>query len=1836
MKKRKLCLLSLLAFMAFSKSNVNAQISLLKDYTHKDPAPIGKFQGIDFKEGGFSSLYPIAGTNGKEFWTISDRGVNIDAANANVTGCKPTYDKIYAFPTYAPKIHRIRVEGASIKVLQTITMKRPNGTGATGLINPTGFGSTSAELASTDTVQNCANFNTKTAAKDVWGIDSEGLVVDKEGNFWIAEEGGPTIWKLNKNGVVVKRYTPYANVPGAEKEDIAIDTVYKYRKNNRGFEGLAMTPNGKLYAIIQSPILYPTKTIGESSRIHRILEIDPKTDQMRMLAYLNDGVIGASGADQIRLRDWKIGDMAAINDNEFLVIEQALRGTTDRKFVYKINIAKATPVNSGLYSGSTLEALKDSTGLANNNIVPVAKTLFMDLLANKWPSNFEKAEGIALINDSTIAFVNDNDFGQYSPLENGVATVNNMESHLFVYGLNGKNKITGLVQPTPSYLEGFTGPSTLTTPYLQPSKQGVKFTSILTAGDSIGSYKMSGLADGTGAFDNGDGTFTLLVGHEIGNTLGVARAHGQKGAFISKWTINKNDLSVVKGNDLIQNVKLWDGTTYKTYNTANPSTLAAFNRFCSADLPEVNAFYNPKTGLGTQARIFMNGEEAGAEGRAFAHVVTGAEAGTTYELPRMGKYSFENAVANPFTGDKTVVLGTDDTTPGQVYVYVGTKSNTGNEIEKAGLTNGKLFGVAVTGLTTEISESIPANNTTFKLADLGNVESLTGAKLDTNSNKAGVTNFLRPEDGAWDPSNPNDFYFATTNAFDKPSRLWKLHFTDLANPELGGTITAVLDGTEGPKMIDNLTIDNAGHILLQEDPGKQSYLAKIWEYNTQTDNITQIAVHDETRFVTGSANYLTEDEESSGIIDVQSILGKGMFLLVDQAHYKNTAEIVEGGQILAMFNPSTAENVSEIEIKGNNSVINSNDITPQISDFTSFGSVALDKDITKTFKIHNLGNSDLKINDLFISGQDKNEFKLVNTFKDQIIIAANNSYALDVTFKTTSKGSKTAKIHILSNDFDEKEYSFNIAATGNDQAQGISSSQTPYLLPSKQGVKFTSILTAGDSIGTYKMAGLADGTGAFDNGDGTFTLLVGHEIGNTLGVARAHGQKGAFISKWTINKNDLSVVKGNDLIQNVKLWDGTTYKTYNTANPSTLAAFNRFCSADLPEVNAFYNPKTGLGTQARIFMNGEEAGAEGRAFAHVVTGAEAGTTYELPRMGKYSFENAVANPFTGDKTVVLGTDDTTPGQVYVYVGTKSNTGNEIEKAGLTNGKLFGVAVTGLTTEISESIPANNTTFKLADLGNVESLTGAKLDTNSNKAGVTNFLRPEDGAWDPSNPNDFYFATTNAFDKPSRLWKLHFTDLANPELGGTITAVLDGTEGPKMIDNLTIDNAGHILLQEDPGKQSYLAKIWEYNTKTDNITQIAVHDETRFVSGSANYLTEDEESSGIIDVQSILGKGMFLLVDQAHYKNTVEIVEGGQILAMFNPSTADSAVVITKQPNANYEVCENGTVSIAIEAKHATKYIWQAGKNGSYTDVVDNANFLGATTPTLSISNASKLLNGLSYRCLVSRNTGITETSILTTLTVNQPSTSTTSKEACGSYDWNGKNYTQSGEYTFSTKNKVGCDSIATLKLKINQASNSTTSKEACGSYDWNGKNYTQSGEYTFSTKNKVGCDSIATLKLNITTINDSIKFVNQTLSVSQQNAVYSWFNCETKKVIDNETKQTFTPSANGTYAAIINVKSCIDTTACIAISKVGVDELDASQVQIFPNPAHDHITVQLDSDAKDVKYTLIDASGKVVTSGSSTNNGTINIPVHSYTDGMYVLQVALNEYIQNYKVSIKH
>lgn len=444
---------------------------------------------------------------------------------------------------------------------------------------------------------------------------------------------------------------------------------------------------------------------------------------------------------------------------------------------------------------------------------------------------------------------------------------------------------------------------------------------------------------------------------------------------------------------------------------------------------------------------------------------------------------------------------------------------------------------------------------------------------------------------------------------------------------------------------------------------------------------------------------------------------------------------------------------------------------------------------------------------------------------------------------------------------------------------GPSSSQSPYVVGSKPGVVTVSLLSVGDSVNSkpdgvtpYRMAGIPDGLGAFDNGDNTFTLLMNHEIASNRGVVRDHGFIGSFVSKWIVDKESLSILHGEDLIKELFQWSGGGFVL-------ATRPISRLCSADLPEVTAFFNPVSGLGYEGMIFLNGEEAGNEGRAFAHLLDGR----SFELPWLGKFSWENAVAHPETGEKTVVVGLDDSGSGQVYVYRGDKSSSIDPLAAAGLREGSLLGVKVEGLLKE-TDATAIIAAPFTVVDFGNVVNKTGAELETESNAAGVTAFNRPEDGAWDPKNPGDFYFVTTASFGGKSRLWRLRFNDPSNPAAGGIATVILNGTEGPKMMDNMTISKRGSIFIQEDVGNQPHLGRIWRYSIATGTLEIVAAHDANRFLPGSLNFLTADEESSGMIPMDDILGTGWYLADVQAHYNpGDTELVEGGQLIAIHFPS-----------------------------------------------------------------------------------------------------------------------------------------------------------------------------------------------------------------------------------------------------------------------------------------------------------------------------------------------------------------
>ncbi|MDZ7594986.1 MAG: hypothetical protein U0932_10085 [Thiobacillus sp.] len=482
------------------------------------------------------------------------------------------------------------------------------------------------------------------------------------------------------------------------------------------------------------------------------------------------------------------------------------------------------------------------------------------------------------------------------------------------------------------HAQSFTGPQSSQTPYIVPTAAGWEVTSLITVGDSAKNvdYRMVGIPDGMGALpgkfaENGDyvadkAFMTIFLSHELGATAGIPRAHGATGAFVSQWTMHLNSKQIMLGEDLITKVMGWDNLN-KQFVDATGAT--QFGRFCSADLPAKTAFFNPATGRGFDGLIYMKGEESGAEGRAYATIVTGDEKGTTYQLPYLGRFSWENSLAHPNAGDKTIVVGMDDSSPGQVYLYVGDKQTSGNPVEQAGLQYGKLFGVRVTNGGANYANGLVkletgAINGTFDLVDMSDIVALdSGAQLQTQSTARDVTEFARPEDGHWDTKNPNVFYWVTTGRTGATARLYKFTFDSIANPT-SGTVEVVIDaatmvGTDGQaaRSFDNMVVDGDGNILIQEDPGNSSYIAKTWKIDPVTKQAVQIFESDRARFLPGAPGFLTQDEESSGVIDVTDIVananwyeaGRRYYLGNMQAHYNIPGELVQGGQVYLMASP---------------------------------------------------------------------------------------------------------------------------------------------------------------------------------------------------------------------------------------------------------------------------------------------------------------------------------------------------------------------------------------------------------------------------------------------------------------------------------------------------------------------------------------------------------------------------------------------------------------------------------------------------------------------------------------------------------------------------------------------------------------------------------------------------------------------------------------------------------------------------------------------------------------------------------------------------------------------
>ncbi|MEH1832597.1 MAG: phytase [Nostoc sp.] len=455
-------------------------------------------KGQDIFLGGFSGLYfqGFAANGNLKFVTNTDRGPNGESNGSN---------RPFFLPNFQPEIVSFELNRSTgeISINKRTGLFRQDGTTPlTGLPNlQAGANGT----AYTDEIG--VNLDNQPLANDPLGADLEGIVVAKNGDYWMVDEYRPAIYHFDVNGKLIDRFIPKGTATAPNPDQPAgtfgnevLPAVYAQRRNNRGFEGVALQGN-KLYAFIQSAIDNPdvaNDATSKNSLNLRILEFDIVSKQVKgEYLYRLEGLPGTD----------KIGDAVSLGNGKFAVVERDDNATSaGNKLIYQIDLAGATninnPANFTLPAGKTIEQLTTAE-LAAANITPVTKSLIANA-AQLGYTGVEKLEGLALVAPNTLALINDNDFN---------VTGNTAAEKLGILEL--PNNLTG-VQPT--FPNGF-GSSNSDTVNLDPGQ-------FFNAGD--GADFVEGAQGNTILAGNGDDTVLA------GNNSSVSGNDGNDQIFIGQ------------------------------------------------------------------------------------------------------------------------------------------------------------------------------------------------------------------------------------------------------------------------------------------------------------------------------------------------------------------------------------------------------------------------------------------------------------------------------------------------------------------------------------------------------------------------------------------------------------------------------------------------------------------------------------------------------------------------------------------------------------------------------------------------------------------------------------------------------------------------------------------------------------------------------------------------------------------------------------------------------------------------------------------------------------------------------------------------------------------------------------------------------------------------------------------------------------------------------------------------------------------------------------------------------------------------------------------------------
>ena len=158
---------------------------------------------------------------------------------------------------------KVRASGGRIDVIERIPLRTRSGTPVTGLPN---LAAVTTPLCSMPPAPDEVPYNFDGSlllnTYNLNGLDTEDIVRTRSGEFWLVDEYRPSVLKVEANGTILARFVPRGvgdELSGADYPVVeSLPASHAYRRQNRGYEGLAISPDGNsLFVGLQSPLQLP-------------------------------------------------------------------------------------------------------------------------------------------------------------------------------------------------------------------------------------------------------------------------------------------------------------------------------------------------------------------------------------------------------------------------------------------------------------------------------------------------------------------------------------------------------------------------------------------------------------------------------------------------------------------------------------------------------------------------------------------------------------------------------------------------------------------------------------------------------------------------------------------------------------------------------------------------------------------------------------------------------------------------------------------------------------------------------------------------------------------------------------------------------------------------------------------------------------------------------------------------------------------------------------------------------------------------------------------------------------------------------------------------------------------------------------------------------------------------------------------------------------------------------------------------------------------------------------------------------------------------------------------